>query len=543
MEKEMLKLKVQMLGGFSMTLGDEPLSFSRNSTTKAMKLLQILLYHSKQGISRKTLIEYLYGREDMADAANSLRVTVHRMKKMLTDMGLPKHNYVRISKGVYQWDAPVETVLDVFCFENILEGIMAEDWYRVDNVAKVFLAAHNNRDTRVMRVSATLNEEIDEKLLNEALGITIKSRPEFQVRIRRGFFWHYMEQTDHIPVAVKESGRPCPVLYGRNFRGVLHYKVTYYEKRINIDIFHAIADGTGALSFLKLLVLNYLRLSHPGELNDLVVDSATSVDDRYKNSFVQFCEKTERAIPKRILNKKSKAYHIQSGKLPFDQLQFMEVHMPASGVLSKAKELQVSMTSFLGATLMMAINADRPYMQRSKPITISLPVNLRNYYPSDTMRNFFNNVDVTHVFDGSETIESLAREFDTVFKEKLTPEKIQEQMDRYQSIERIGLTRITPLAIKQIVVKAFQKSEDGRVTAVLSNLGRLELPEEMRPYVKEVSDFCATNKLFITITSLDDDLVLGIANAYTNTGVISRFISGIRPDEGDVILHCTEVYR
>ena len=127
MEKEMLKLKVQMLGGFSMTLGDEPLSFSRNSTTKAMKLLQILLYHSKQGISRKTLIEYLYGREDMADAANSLRVTVHRMKKMLTDMGLPKHNYVRISKGVYQWDAPVETVLDVFCFENILEGIMAEE--------------------------------------------------------------------------------------------------------------------------------------------------------------------------------------------------------------------------------------------------------------------------------------------------------------------------------------------------------------------------------------------------------------------------------
>ena len=159
------------------------------------------------------------------------------------------------------------------------------------------------------------------------------------------------------------------------------------------------------------------------------------------------------------------------------------------------------------------------------------------------MRNFFNNVDVTHVFDGSETIESLSKEFEVKFKEKLTPEKIQEQMDRYQSIERIGLTRVTPLAIKQIVVKAFQKSENGRVTAVLSNLGRVELPEEMRPYVKEVSDFCATNKLFITVTTLDDDLVLGIANAYSNTGVISRFISGIRPDEGDVILHSTEVYR
>ena len=67
----------------------------------------------------------------------------------------------------------------------------------------------------------------------------------------------------------------------------------------------------------------------------------------------------------------------------------------------------------------------------------------------------------THVFDGSETIESLSKEFEVKFKEKLTPEKIQEQMDRYQSIERIGLTRVTPLAIKQIVVKAFQKSENG----------------------------------------------------------------------------------
>lgn len=127
MEEKIPILKVQMLGGFSMILGDKPLSFSRNSTTKAMKLLQILLYYSEKGISREKLIEYLYGREDMADAANSLRVTVHRMKKMVIDMGLPEHNYVRIAKGVYRWDAPMETVVDAHVFEHILKEVETEE--------------------------------------------------------------------------------------------------------------------------------------------------------------------------------------------------------------------------------------------------------------------------------------------------------------------------------------------------------------------------------------------------------------------------------
>ena len=110
-----------------MTLGEKPLSFSRNSTTKAMKLLQILLYHCEKGISREKLIEYLYGREDMADAANSLRVTVHRMKKMVVDMGLPEYNYVKISKGIYRWDAPMETIVDAHVFEHILEKAKTEE--------------------------------------------------------------------------------------------------------------------------------------------------------------------------------------------------------------------------------------------------------------------------------------------------------------------------------------------------------------------------------------------------------------------------------
>ena len=39
---------------------------------------------------------------------------------------------------------------------------MAQDtWYRMDNVAKVFLASANDRDTRSFRITCTLNEDIE----------------------------------------------------------------------------------------------------------------------------------------------------------------------------------------------------------------------------------------------------------------------------------------------------------------------------------------------------------------------------------------------
>ena len=78
-------LKVRLFGGFSASYGEIPVSFGRNTTTKAMKLLQILLYHGDTGISRDKLLDELYGREELADAANNLRVTAHRLKKIIVD--------------------------------------------------------------------------------------------------------------------------------------------------------------------------------------------------------------------------------------------------------------------------------------------------------------------------------------------------------------------------------------------------------------------------------------------------------------------------
>ena len=49
---------------------------------------------------------------------------------------------------------------------------MSDSWYKVDNVAKVFLATASQRDPWVFRVSCTLQEDIDPDTLNTALRAT-----------------------------------------------------------------------------------------------------------------------------------------------------------------------------------------------------------------------------------------------------------------------------------------------------------------------------------------------------------------------------------
>ncbi len=418
---------------------------------------------------------------------------------------------------------------------------MSNEWYKVDNVAKVFLANHSARNPQTLRVSCTLKEDVDPETLQEALDTSIELFPELSVRIRRGFFWHYIESTDVRAIVKEESGSPCPILYGAGFDGFLHFKVTYYGKRINVDIFHALADGTGALAFLKVLVLNYLKLKHPDALQNVSLASDSSETERTQNSFEHFYENSNGAIPKQILNKKKKAYSIQSRLLPYNQLRFIELHMEGKEIVAKAKEMHVSVTSYLGALLMFAIREGMPFMMKHKPINVSMPVNLRNFYPSETTRNFFNNVDVSHAFDGSETIESLASEFDAKLKESLKPESITAQMNRYQSMERLFFTRMVPLFIKQPIVKFFAKSEKKTVSCVLSNLGVIKLPPEMAEYISEISDFCSTDGFFVTVTSFGTDMVLGISTANAETGTVRRLIKHLNETGVNIKAYVSEV--
>ncbi len=414
----------------------------------------------------------------------------------------------------------------------------SDNWYQMDNVAKVFLATHNKRDTRSLRVSATLSEYIKPGLLQKALLETVRTRPQFQLRIRRGLFWHYMEETDMLPHIVEETGRICPELYQAGNGSKLHYQVSYYKDRINLDMFHAITDGTGALEFLNILVNNYLKLAHPGEFDEIMIKSGASRSALNQNSFKQFYgKKSQKAGPLK------KAFHPGGLKLPYNQMQFFEVHMPVKTLIKEAKKYGVSLTSYLGTCMMYALHEEMPSIKEKQPVTISMPVNLRNYYPSKTSRNFFNSVYCTHTFEEEDTFESIVKQYEADLRANLTPERVKAQMDAYQDLEQFLLIRVVPLMIKMPVVKHFSRQQDKTVSAVISNLGVFNPPEETRKYIRGYSSFCSSNNIFTTVQSYNGELVMGIASTYSNTDVIKNFIRGFTDQGMDVTLYATEVTR
>lgn len=426
--------------------------------------------------------------------------------------------------------------MSAFRYADLEVNMDNREWYQVDNVANVFLATVNKRDTRSLRISCTLKEKIIPEILQEALDEAIILRPQFHVRIHRGFFWHYIEESQTTPLVTEESRRVCPLLYNAGNRRKLHFNVSYFNNRINFDMFHALGDGTGALEFLNLLTLTYLKKLHPDELRTSVINTGASADELSQDSFNQFYESKSESP---VINKK--AYKPRSLKFPFDQLQFIEVHMPLLDVIKRSKELNVGLTSYLAANLTLAFEQDMPKRAIKMPISINVPVNLRNYYPSDSIRNFFNNISLTHTAAQGDSLKSVAAELDATLKENLTPEMVKAHMNYYLGLQKNVAARAVPLFMKSPGLKFFTKLDDKHTSAVLSNLGAIKLPDEVAKYVDYYSAYCSSENIFVTMCSYKDRLVLGITNPFVNTGIIKDFIRRFSNDGIPVRIYSTEV--
>ena len=134
---------------------------------------------------------------------------------------------------------------------------MDTNWSKLDNAAKIFPSSIAKFNTQVFRISCELNEEVDETVLQQALDDTIKVFTVFRSVLKRGWFWYYFEDTDLSPKVRKEFKLPCAKIYESGYKGLL-FEVTYFSRRINLEVFHALTDGTGAMHFLRMLVIKYV---------------------------------------------------------------------------------------------------------------------------------------------------------------------------------------------------------------------------------------------------------------------------------------------
>ena len=269
------------------------------------------------------------------------------------------------------------------------------EWSKLDNAAKIFPPTSNEKDTKVFRFVCELKDEINPEILQEALDKTMPLFPFYKTVLRRGFFWYYFENADLVPRVSQEHKLPCSMLYIPNRKNLL-FQVSYYRKRINLEIYHALADGTGALNFLKTLVYYYLTIKHREDFGEKLprLDYDASLAQKMDDSFLRNYDGDKKLDKIRI----GKAYHIQGRRFIDNRLKVIEGCMSAKQVLNLAHKYDTTLTVYLTALFIKAIYMDMPQRARKLPVVLSVPVNLRNYFPSVTARNFFATVNIGYDF-------------------------------------------------------------------------------------------------------------------------------------------------
>ena len=361
-------------------------------------------------------------------------------------------------------------------------------WMRLDNAAKIYPAAKRRNWNNFFRISATLTEPIDTAVLASALDVTARRFPSIAVRLRRGVFWYYLEEIPKTPPIQPEKS--CPLAHAP-FHEVRQcaFRVLVYKNRVAVEFFHALTDGTGALVFVKTLLAEYLSekygLSVPAEKGVLGRLEEPSPEE-LEASFARYAGDVTAS------RAESTAYHLTGTPERDGYKNLVTMMIPAEKLRACAKKHGVSVTELLCAAMMQAIGelqAEKvPNVRHRKPVKVLIPVNLRNLFPSRSLRNFASYI----------TPEIDPRMGDCSFSElcSLVHHKMGLENNRRTmrakfaanvASERSPILRVMPLFIKNIAMKAvFDAVGECKSCLCLSNLGRVELPEVMVPYVQRM---------------------------------------------------------
>lgn len=358
-------------------------------------------------------------------------------------------------------------------------------WLRLDNAAKIFPAARRRNWSNVYRVAATLTEPVDPEILTSALKITAARFPSFTMCLRRAMFWYYLEPIDSVPEVRQEGPYPC-VGMSKKEASQCAFRVFYYKNRIAVEFFHIITDGTGAITFLKTLTAEYIQQKY-----HVRIPACAGILDRRDEPKD---EEIEDSFPKNegpvsASRYEPVAYHLSGTKEKDGYLHITTgiIDIPALKALSK--KYNVTITAYLASVMIysiLKIQAEKvPSLKKRKPVKVNIPINLRRFFPSKTLRNFtlcaIIGVDARM---GDYTLPEIIEAVKHQMGLKLTEKELRAQITVNVKHERSVALKIVPLPIKNIVMKAVYNNVAERTSSTnISNLGIQTLPPEMRKYV------------------------------------------------------------
>ncbi len=408
-------------------------------------------------------------------------------------------------------------------------------WYKLDNAGKIFPAVSKDDRSNVFRLSFYLDEVIDTILLEEAVNSVLPRFETFAVQLKNGLFWNYFASNHrHFKVEL-EPAAICKFFRPMSNHGYL-FKVYYLENKVTLETFHALSDGTGALHFLKAVVYHYFRLrgfkiEHEGKILSEKPYSKKESEDNFVSNY----DKDK----KRNL-KEEKAYHLQGEQFGHHWVLFLKARVNTKALIEVAKhKYHATITQFITALIAYSIYKETTdFVGNKKPLKIFVPVNLRPYFDSVTLRNF--SLYIKGTYDSQKTdwtFDEMLELTKVQFKDQLDKDKLQSRISSLVGFEKNFMIRILPLFLKTIAFKiGYNILGESISSTSISNLGIVDIPTECDHKILDVDFVNAGYGLATTLISLHDFTNIILSSPLKDLSIMNQIISFLVDEGLDVVL-------
>lgn len=395
-------------------------------------------------------------------------------------------------------------------------------WRRLDNSAKIFPISTGKKYSTVFRLSAVLKEKIEPNILEEAVKQTLEKYKFFQVRMKPGLFWYYLEHNPKAPIIEKEQDYPCKYIDSRRNNNYL-FKVTYFETKINIDIFHSLTDGNGGTTFFKEIIYTYLELMHP-EVLDEEERKIRKIEYNTEDSYMKNYDKKAKSNASG-----KKAYRLKGKKIKLGAVSTIHEILDLEDLKRESKKEEATITQYLTAVLMYSMYQENYIKARGKrPMKVCIPVNLKKYFPSETLSNFFSYITVEAQMkkDNLDTFEKILDFIKKDFRKRLTKEEIMRTMSANVKIGNNPLIKPVPLVIKKAIVRLSYIEIRKYTTTTFSNIGRIGIMGKYKDYIDYFLMLIApepVEKIKCSSCTFENKMVFTFTSILQNNSIEKRF--------------------
>ncbi len=393
-------------------------------------------------------------------------------------------------------------------------------WRKLDDQGKIYSLSVNKRDTSVFRLSVVLTEKIEKNILKQAVILALKKYQAFKVKMRKGLFWYYFEENLKEPVIFEENEFPFQKLNTEENNKYL-FKVSYFENKINIEYFHTLTDGNNGTDFFKEIIcryieLKYLHTSLEIKEEEIVEDSENSYTKNYKKKHINSYTPP-------------KAYSIKGEELEKGKVGINHFYIDLEQLKKCAKQHGCTLSEYLVSIIVYSIyEANYKPNNGKKPINVCVPINLKKYFPSETISNFVSYMVVSINLKNNQeyNLENIIELVKKEFEKKLQIEKVIETMSANGKIVNNIFVRLVPLMLKKVLVVTGSLSVKRQFTTTFSNIGKIEFDNKYKEYIKNYFMVMAPDwaeKIRCGVCSYNNQMLVTFGTLLNGTSIEIKF--------------------